>query len=84
MWLIARTLHQPVHNSLLHASVYPHTLSYCCRKQMQVDSYMELPKSKRPPKDMWDKPEELDRWFDQVFGREKQTGVDVIITDIEG
>ena len=36
---------------------------------MQIDSYMELPKEKRPPKDIWDKPNALDHWFDRVFDR---------------
>ena len=52
---------------------------------MQIDAYMELPKDKRPPESIWDDPDELERWFDSVFSTEgRQTGMDVIITDIEG
>jgi len=52
---------------------------------MQIDSFMELPKKKRPPESIWDKPKELNRWFDNVFGRDSggSTGIDIIITDIE-
>ena len=52
---------------------------------MQIDSFMESPKDKRPPKSIWDKPDELDNWFDNVFGREnKSTGINIYIDDIEG
>jgi len=51
---------------------------------MQIDSFMELPKKKRPPESIWDDPKELDRWFDRIFGDNgKSSGLDVIITDIE-
>jgi len=50
---------------------------------MQIDSFMELPKEKRPPKDMWDQPEELDDWFDRVFSRNKSTHLEVVIDDVE-
>jgi len=45
---------------------------------------MEIPKKKRPPKDIWDKPDELDRWFDAVFDSKSQTGIELVIDDIEG
>lgn len=52
---------------------------------MQIDSYMELPKEKRPPEDMWDNPEELKDWFDRVFDRKKTAAhVEFIIDDVEG
>jgi len=34
---------------------------------MQLDSYLELPEEKRPPRSLWDKPSELNDWFDRVF-----------------
>jgi len=41
---------------------------------MQIDSYMELPEDKRPPRSIWDKPSELNEWFERTFSDgEKQT-----------
>ena len=39
---------------------------------MQIDSYLELPEDKRPPRSIWDKPSELDEWFDRVFSDGKK------------
>jgi len=84
IWVIANALKQPVHDSLLYTAEYPHTISFCCRKQMQIDSFMELPKEKRPPKSIWNEPDKLEDWFDRVFDREKQTEFKLNIDDIEG
>ena len=84
IWVIANTLKQPLHPSLQSTSEYPHTVSFCCRKQMQIDSFMELPKEKRPPKRMWDDSEKLEDWFDRVFDRKKQTEYNLYVDDIEG
>lgn len=67
-------------------SDYPHTVAYCCKRQMQIDSFMELPKDKRPPESIWDNSDELDKWFDNVFHRDGgRTGIDVLLPDdIEG
>ena len=52
---------------------------------MQIDSFMELPKDKRPPEDIQDNAEELDDWFDRVFSRgEKDTHFSFTIDDVEG
>lgn len=41
---------------------------------MQIDGYNELPKEQRPPKSIWDKPSELEEWFERIFsGGAKQT-----------
>jgi len=50
----------------------PYTLSFVIRKRMQIDSWMELPKEKRPPESIWDKPRELEEWFDRITDN-KQT-----------
>lgn len=45
---------------------------------------MELSKEKRPPKSMWNKPDQLEDWFDRVFDRKKQQAhLDVIIDEVE-
>ena len=84
IWVIANTLKQPLHPSLQYTSEYPHTISFCCRKQMQIDSFMELPKEKRPPKNIWNDAEKLDNWFDRVFDRKKSQTLEFDISEIEG
>ena len=45
---------------------------------------MELPKDKRPPRSIWDKPSELEDWFDTVFSEgEKQTEFELPVKDGE-
>jgi hypothetical protein len=67
---------------------YPYSVSYAIRKRLQYDSFLELPKEKQPPDDMWDNPEELDDWFDKVFkttGKAKQQdSFSININEIEG
>lgn len=33
----------------------------------RIDSFNELPKNKRPPRNLWDKPYRLGIFFDNVF-----------------
>ena len=86
MWLVAKAIGGPVHESLRDAAGYPHTIMFCCKRQMQIDSFMELPKEKRPPEKFWDNPSELDRWFDQVFGTKDTPSHTFVIDedDVEG
>jgi len=69
IWRIVKDLKFPLHRSLLELSVseYPHTINYVIKRRMQIDSYLELPEDKRPPRSIWDKPSELEEWFDRVF-----------------
>lgn len=51
---------------------------------MQIDSFMELSKEKRPPKWMWSRPEELEDWFDRVFDRKKTSdSVEISFSEVE-
>jgi hypothetical protein len=58
-------------------NMVPYTFSYLIRKRMQIDSWMELPKEKRPPESIWDNAEELEEWFDRVYGDKSQTEFNV-------
>lgn len=49
----------------------PHTISYAIMYRARIDSFYELPKDKRPPKNLWDKPFKLSEYFDDIF---KHTG----------
>jgi len=84
VWVIANALKQPIHPSLLYTAEYPHTISFCCRKQMQIDSFMELPKEKRPPKSIWNDSDKLENWFDRVFERGESANLEFDISEIEG
>ena len=44
----------------------PYTFSYLMRKRMQIDSWMELPKEKRPPQSIWDDSDKLEEWFERL------------------
>lgn len=86
VWRIVKDLNYPLHNSLLDLAVfdYPHTINYVIKRRMQLDSYLELPEDKRPPRDIWDKPSELREWFDRAFsGGERQTEFSFPINDNE-
>jgi hypothetical protein len=75
-------LGQPIHHSLVGVSEYPYTISFAIRKRLQYDSFSELPKEKQPPDDIWDKPEELEEWFDKVFKRNEKP-LDSVIIDLD-
>ncbi len=53
------------------ADEMPWTISYVIRKRLELDSYAELPKEKRPPdKLIWyGTADDIDKWFDKVFKR---------------
>ena len=49
---------------------------------MQIDSFMELPKEKRPPDDIiwFGSQEDIDRWFDRVFKRDgTEPGKEIVL-----
>jgi hypothetical protein len=71
----------PLHRDLPPADELPWTISYVIRKRAQLDSFNELPKEKRPPDDIvwYGIPEDIDRWFDRVFGKKKGPDKDVMI-----
>jgi len=45
---------------------YPYTISFSIRKALQVDSFLELPKEKRPPESIWDNSAELEMWIENL------------------
>jgi len=62
----------------------PHTVSTVVRLREMLDGFMELPKEKRPPDDIWFDADEVEAWFDKVFSRNSDTSFDIVIDDIEG
>jgi len=53
----------------------PHTISYAILYREKINSFNELPKDKRPPRNLWDKPYKLQLFFDEVFdyGKDKSS-----------
>lgn len=49
-----------------------------------IDSFMELPKDKRPPEDIWFNSAEVEDWFNRVFKHRGQTEIELVIDDVEG
>jgi hypothetical protein len=54
---------------------------------MKIDSFNELPKDKKPPRDLWDKQYKLDEFFDEVFelnkGKPKKTFIEYNSEEVE-
>ena len=72
MWRIVQDSNIIFDSKFKDVTDLPFTFSYLIRKRMQIDSWMELPKDKRPPESIWDDPKELDEWFDRIYS-EAQT-----------
>lgn len=85
LWHIVKKLSIPLHDSLKDLSVndYPYTVTFLIKRRMQIDSYLELPEDKRPPKSLWDSPSKLDEWFDRVFDHKKQTEFSIPLDENE-
>jgi hypothetical protein len=43
---------------------------------------MEFPKDKRPPRDIWSKPNELEEWFERIYS-DKQTEFSLPVDEVE-
>jgi hypothetical protein len=63
---------------------YPYTVATVIRLRGNIDSFMELPKDKRPPEDIWFDSIELEEWFDRIYDSGKQTELELVIEDVEG
>ena len=49
----------------------PHTLTYGIAYRARLNSFSELPKEKRPPRDLWDKPYKLSEYLDTVWDKKE-------------
>jgi hypothetical protein len=70
------------------AADLPHTISLAITYRQRINSFYELPKDKRPPRDLWDKPFRLNDFFDEVFktsgtGNKVATYVEYNSEDVE-
>lgn len=45
----------------------PHTITFALIYRSRLDSFNELPRDKRPPRNLWDKPHRLSEYLDKAF-----------------
>lgn len=57
----------PLAEQINSALDLPHTLTYAITYRETINSFNELPRDKRPPRNLWDKPHKLSEFFDEVF-----------------
>lgn len=57
----------PLARDLYTVEDLPHTLTQAIMYRAKIDSLNELPKDKRPPRNLWDKPYALDDFIDHVW-----------------
>jgi hypothetical protein len=62
---------------------YPNGVTLAILKRVQIESFFDLPESKRPPESIWDNPKLLKNWFDRVFERNKKDELVINIPDSE-
>jgi hypothetical protein len=61
----------------------PYPISYAIMQRTRIDSFAELPKEKRPPRDLWYKPHKLEEFFDEVFERKDTSQPKFVEFDLE-
>jgi hypothetical protein len=77
----------PLAEGLESALDIPYTISYAIIYRAKINSLNELPKDKRPPRDLWDKPHKLSEFLDHVWDDKKEKGTkeyfEVNLEDVE-
>jgi hypothetical protein len=63
----------------------PYPIAYAILHRAKIESFNELPKDKRPPRDLWSKPFKLEAFFDEVFKRTdgQKEYVDLDLEEVE-
>lgn len=83
----SKVLGIPIVEGLTNAADLPHTISLAVTYRTRLNSFNELPKDKRPPRHLWDKPTRLSEFFDDIFGDKKKnkstTYLDYEYEDVE-
>lgn len=77
----------PLLEDLTNVDDLPHTISTAILYRLKIDSFNELPKDKRPPRDLWNKPYKLEEFFDEAFerkeGKSKTEYIEYNLEDVE-
>jgi hypothetical protein len=62
----------------------PYTLTFAISYRARLNSFNELPKERRPPRNLWDKPQQLTEFLDSVWDDKKiKKDKDYIDIDLE-
>jgi hypothetical protein len=78
----------PIAEGINSAMDLPHTLTQAIMYRAKLDSLLELPKDKQPPRNLWDKPHRLDQYLETVWDTDDKKGkgkeyMDIDLDDIE-
>lgn len=68
---VTKEIGLPLSEGLTAVDDLPHTISFAILYRGRIDSFGELPKDKRPPRDLWDKPWRLSNYLDNLWGDSK-------------
>ena len=73
----------PLAKGLTDSEDIPHTISFAILYRSRIDSFSELPKEKRPPRDLWAKAYKLEQFFEDVFSSKDGKDKDYVDFDYE-
>ena len=77
----------PLAEGLDAASDLPHTITFALMYRERIDSFNNLPKDKRPPRGIWDKPYRLSQFLEDIWksdkDKKKTEFIDIDEDDIE-
>ena len=73
----------PIAEGLDAANELPHTISFAVMYRVRIDSFNELPKDKRPPRDLWDKPYRLSKFLVNVWKSDKDPTKETEFIDLD-
>lgn len=65
----------------LNSDDLPHTVTSAILYRLRIDSFNEMPKDKRPPRDLWGKPYKLEKFLDSVWDKDKDKETEFIDFD---
>lgn len=57
----------PLTKDLPNAEDFPHHITYAIAYRLQLNSFNDLPKEKRPPRNLWDKPYALGEYLENIW-----------------
>ena len=77
----------PFAEDIFTAIDLPHTLTFAIAYRARINSFSELPKDKRPPRDLWDKPSRLTEFMDSIWdtkqANQSKQYVDINLEEVE-
>ena len=79
---MAQKLRIPILDGLdFNADDMPYTIASAVLYRLKIESFNELPKDKRPPRDLWNKPYKLEVFLDHAFDTKKEKDTEFIEFD---